>query len=269
MKTVGFTPIRNGISLGYPFVEAITSVLKVVDEFLVCDYGSEDDTLKILETMAELNNKIIVKTGVWPKHSASGSAISVVTNRMIKQCSGDRLFYVQADEVYHETSENYLSEHLVDYKHKSISVNFLHFRNSFYKIIANPTYNTAIRIFSKKGVKSIKDGYNFGGDVKPIWQSGVHLWHMGWCFPKNICNKHINHASLYPGNGTYEKAKRICKEMLESGNISTERLCNEIDRQYKFNNRKDHPLILSHLLNQQEYNPHKSIEVLERKIRDA
>lgn len=46
MKVSGFTFIRNGSSLGYPFIESIKSILPICDEFIVAIGRSEDDTLK-------------------------------------------------------------------------------------------------------------------------------------------------------------------------------------------------------------------------------
>ncbi len=48
MKVSGFTFLRNGQKLGYPFVAAIRSVLPIVDEFVVALGPSEDDTEKLV-----------------------------------------------------------------------------------------------------------------------------------------------------------------------------------------------------------------------------
>src|SRR5437868_1277269 len=51
MKVSGFTFLRNGQLLGYPFVESIRSVLPIVDEFVValgpCEDGTEAAILQI------------------------------------------------------------------------------------------------------------------------------------------------------------------------------------------------------------------------------
>jgi hypothetical protein len=46
MKVSGFTFLRNGQKLGYPFVESIRSILPIVDEFVVALGPCEDDTKK-------------------------------------------------------------------------------------------------------------------------------------------------------------------------------------------------------------------------------
>ena len=45
MKVSGFTFIRNGTILGYPFIESINSILPICDEFIIAVGPSEDDTL--------------------------------------------------------------------------------------------------------------------------------------------------------------------------------------------------------------------------------
>ena len=178
-------------------------------------------------------------------------------------CSGDKLFYLQADEVYHENAGKEIHRCLRS-KSNSVSFKFLHFRNGFDRYIKNPTYNRAIRIINKNGVHSVQDGFNFGGDVNPIHNSDAIVYHIGWCFPKNICNKHINHAKLYPGVGSYMGAKKVCQEMLDSGNISTDVLCKKVDSRYKFNkfSFKDLPRFAKHLVNDKEYDAYHGLEIL-------
>ena len=49
MKISGFTFIRNGTILGYPFIESINSILPICDEFIIAVGPSEDDTLARLK----------------------------------------------------------------------------------------------------------------------------------------------------------------------------------------------------------------------------
>jgi hypothetical protein len=45
MRVCGFTIIRNALRFDYPIVEAILSVLPVVDEFVVLVGNSDDETI--------------------------------------------------------------------------------------------------------------------------------------------------------------------------------------------------------------------------------
>ena len=46
MKVSGFSFLRDGVKLGYPFVESIRSALPVCDEFIVAVGRSDDGTLE-------------------------------------------------------------------------------------------------------------------------------------------------------------------------------------------------------------------------------
>ena len=63
MKVSGLTFIRNGINLGYPFIESIKSILPICDEFIIAVGKSEDNTLqKILALKSKkIINQIISK----------------------------------------------------------------------------------------------------------------------------------------------------------------------------------------------------------------
>ena len=49
----GFTFIRNGVELGYPFIESIQSILPIVDEFVIAVGKSSDDTLERIQAFLE------------------------------------------------------------------------------------------------------------------------------------------------------------------------------------------------------------------------
>jgi hypothetical protein len=270
MVKVGLMVLKNGVSLGYPFVESITSVLGALDVMFVIDFGSTDGTMDVLGHMRVLSKKIELEQHEWPKNSSGGSAIAVATNIGMDICGkrwpGCKVFYLQADEVYHEKAHDNIVDYLAS--NGSTSFRFMHFRNGFDRIIENPTYNRAIRItFSAS--RSIRDGFNFR--CKGVVRYSDHVvYHVGWCFPENICKKHVNHASLYPGNPGYARAKRICAEMLK-GKVSRDRLCKEVDSNYRFNNFNvaGLPSVLKHLLKCDFYNPDLSLSVLNSRIKGA
>ena len=63
MKVSGFTFIRNGSLLGYPFVESIRSALPICDEFIVAVGDGEDDTLAKIKAIK--SNKIRIIQTQW------------------------------------------------------------------------------------------------------------------------------------------------------------------------------------------------------------
>lgn len=102
MKISGFTFIRNGIIMGYPFKESIKSALPLVDEFIVVACESADDTKNELERLKDENPKIKLIGSDWNVTKKSGTILSEKTNIAIKNITGDYGLYVQCDEGIHE-----------------------------------------------------------------------------------------------------------------------------------------------------------------------
>ncbi|GAA7265447.1 hypothetical protein HpCK38_19390 [Helicobacter pylori] len=57
MKISGFTFLKNGSILGYPFIQSIQSLLPLVDEFIVNVGISEDDTLEQLQKLQKIKKE--------------------------------------------------------------------------------------------------------------------------------------------------------------------------------------------------------------------
>jgi hypothetical protein len=96
--------VKNGLSQGYPFVEAIASALPICDEFLISDGYSTDGTYEVLQKLPALNKKIVLSRDEWPKTGLF--AIAQVSNVLRWKCRGKHLFYMQAAEVVHEENLN-------------------------------------------------------------------------------------------------------------------------------------------------------------------
>ena len=58
MFIAGFTIIKNAIINDYPIVEAINSILPIVDEMIVLAGDSEDDTLQLIQSIKSDKIKI-------------------------------------------------------------------------------------------------------------------------------------------------------------------------------------------------------------------
>ena len=101
MKVSGFTFIRNGSVLGYPYLESIRSILPVVDEFIVNVGFSSDDTLEQIKSIGD--PKIRVVESAWNENMHDRGFV-YAQQTMIAQfnCTGDWAFYIQGDEVVHE-----------------------------------------------------------------------------------------------------------------------------------------------------------------------
>jgi len=101
VKISGILSIRDGVYLGYPFLEAILSLIPIVDEFLIGDGGSKDETLHWLRKLKKIFPKIKIYHLPWFK-SKRWEALDESLNYLIKKAKGDWIFEVQGDELWHE-----------------------------------------------------------------------------------------------------------------------------------------------------------------------
>src|SRR5436309_91049 len=103
VKISGFTFIRNGVELGYPFVPAIRSLLPLCDEIIVNVPRSTDGTLASVRALNDPKIRVI-ETEWDDSQRSAGRVLSHHTNLALDQCTGDWCVYIQGDEVLHEES---------------------------------------------------------------------------------------------------------------------------------------------------------------------
>ncbi|MEK7380883.1 MAG: glycosyltransferase, partial [Gemmatimonadota bacterium] len=101
MKVSGFTFVRNGIGLGYPFEASIRSILPIVDEFVVCVGAGEDATRDRVTAIGDPRIRMV--DSVWNEGMRDRGFV-YAQQKMIAHfnCTGDWAFYLEADEVVHE-----------------------------------------------------------------------------------------------------------------------------------------------------------------------
>ncbi len=97
-------PVSNAISLGYPYIEALLSVLPIANEVLINDGGSSDDTSYYLKKLKKIfPGKIrIFSKPYYP--SDRWETIDETVEFLIGKSKGDWFFEVQADEICSEKS---------------------------------------------------------------------------------------------------------------------------------------------------------------------
>jgi len=103
----GFMIVKDVLKPGYPLVEAVASALPVCDEFLISDGYSTDDTFEVVQRMSELNKKIKVFRQKWPIAKRL-TVLGDVTNAIRVKCSYNYVFSVQANEIVHEDSVEFI-----------------------------------------------------------------------------------------------------------------------------------------------------------------
>ncbi len=187
MKISGFSIIRNGILLDYPFTEALLSIAPLCDEMIVAVGNSEDNTRNALIEL-NLPNLTIIDT-IWDENLRTGGQIlSQQTNIALAACTGDWGFYIQADEVLHEkyipTIQKALKKYHDDPKTEGLLFKYLHFYGSYRYIAASPKwYRREIRIIRLgQEIRSWGDAQGFRKKKQKLWVRPIDatIYHYGW-----------------------------------------------------------------------------------------
>ena len=210
MKISGFTIIKNAVLNDYPIVEAITSILPVVDEMIVLIGDSEDETETLIKSIP--SNKIKIFHSVWDRSiNKGGKILAVETDKAFAliNTESDWAFYIQADEVLHEkyyaeiikTAQLYKDDKRVD----GLVFNYLHFYGTYnYVGDSRKWYNKEVRIIrNDKTISAYRDAQGFRSDgqklnVKPV---NAFIYHYGWVKnPKTMQQKIKNSVSFWQEN---------------------------------------------------------------------
>lgn len=190
MKVSGFTFIRNGNILGYPFVQSIRSALPICDEFVVAVGQSDDDTLAALREIDDPKLRIIETT--WNEKMTDRGFV-YGQQKMIAQynCTGDWAFYLEGDELLHEaelaTLRAAMERHLNNPEVEALAFDYYHFYGSPEWIaVGTAGYRQAPRII-RNTIRSIApDGLFFvvldknkKGRYPRAALTGTHIYHYG------------------------------------------------------------------------------------------
>ncbi|MBC7408991.1 MAG: glycosyltransferase family 2 protein [Arcicella sp.] len=207
MKIAGFTFIKNAIKNDYPIVEAINSILPICDEFVIAVGKSDDDTLKLIESINSAKIRIIET--VWdPKSRAGGAVFAQQTDIAFNAISSDIdwAFYIQGDECVHEkylsVVKQEMQANLENTNVEGLLLKYKHFYGS-YDFVAESRrwYRREIRVIKKlPGIKSYKDAQGFRLDNRKIKVKLIeaYVYHYGWVKPpQGICSKMNNFNQYY------------------------------------------------------------------------
>jgi hypothetical protein len=260
---VVFSVIRNGITNGYPFVEAYGSWLGRADRIHVLDGESDDGTREVLDAIAAVDDSFVVDSAPWPRSTTGGSAIAQLTNVALARARTDarRLMYVQADEIYTDEQR----ELVVSHRDRS-ALEFsgcVNFWNSFEAVLENDFPMRYVRVFPADAeVESVADGYSFDVRGMPIEQSPTEYLHYGWCFPVNILRKHVSHGLIYHDDPGYRMRGFLAQLLLEQRRYDR-RLLDALAPQYRpVPFRGEHPTCMQHVVTQRVYDPGRGLALL-------
>jgi len=154
MKISGFTFLRNGQKLGYPFVASIQSILPIVDEFVIALGPCEDETEKMLRAIGDPKIRIIPtqwNERIRPDYSVKGFVYGQQKTIALYNCTGDWAFYLEADEVIHENDlpkiRGAMEKYLDDGRVEALAFDYLHFYGNPNTIVWSPAwYRSEVRI---------------------------------------------------------------------------------------------------------------------------
>ena len=214
MKISGFTFIRNGATLGYPFVASIRSLLPLCDEVIVNVPRSTDDTLEQVEAIGDPKIRII-ETEWDEAQRTAGLALSHHTNLALDQCAGDWCVYIQGDEVLHEGSipalRAAMGRELNNPQVQGLLVDYTHFYGSFSTVVYSlGWYYREVRVIRRDpDIRSRGDAQSFrtrDGEKLRVKLSGGRYFHYGYALEPAVARKkHSNLVTLYSAEDAVQR----------------------------------------------------------------
>ncbi|PWJ59514.1 hypothetical protein CLV98_102348 [Dyadobacter jejuensis] len=220
MKISGFTIIRNAILNDYPIVEAIQSILPVVDEMLVSVGKSDDDTMSLIQGIA--SDKIRIVESEWDMSlRKGGQVLAVETDKVLAQIDpeADWAFYIQADEAvheqYHEQIRQACAQYVADERVEGLLFDYLHFYGTYgHYGDSRKWYRREIRIIrNEKTPKDSKisayrdaQGFRRGKEKLNVKHCGAAIYHYGWVkSPVQMKTKIKNVSRFWKEGEAWEK----------------------------------------------------------------
>lgn len=189
MKISGFTIIKNALLNDYPIVEAITSILPLVDEMIVLIGDSKDDTEQLIRNIQ--SPKIKIHHSVWDTVTyTSGTVLAAETNKAfnLTDPESEWAFYIQGDEAVHEKYHTIIQQACAQYKDdkrvEGLLFNYLHFYGTYdYVGDSRKWYDKEVRIIrNDKKIRSYRDaqGFRVGERKLQVKQLDAYIYHYGW-----------------------------------------------------------------------------------------
>ena len=207
MKVSGYTFIRNGSVLGYPFVESIKSALPLCDEFVIAVGEGMDDTA---DRVSAIDPKVKVIPTFW-NESIADRGFVYGQQKMVAQynCSGDWAFYIEGDEVLHEDEldsiHSSMKRHLSNAEVEALYFDFYHFYGcpdqvgiSGYRRAPRIVRNS-IRSIAPDGLFYVVLDKNKKGRYPKAAHAGAHIYHYGHVRNVKKMQEKINQVSRYWG----------------------------------------------------------------------
>jgi hypothetical protein len=236
MKITGITIIRNAVTNDYPIVEAIRSILPLVDECIVAVGDSEDDTLGLIRSIN--SPKIRIEETVWDTSIRKGGEIlAVETNKALDMVSADTdwVVYIQGDEVIHEKYHPVIlaatQKYLHDLKVNGLLFHYLHFYGTYdYVRDGRSWYKEETRIIRNgRNIRSYRDAQGFRLEKNKINVARIdaYVYHYGWVKdPRQMKLKQNNVAEYWIEDEVALQQFRDAGELADFNNYDSIRTFN-------------------------------------------
>lgn len=155
-----FMAIKDGVSSGYPFIEAIRAALPLCDEFIVSEGYSDDNTYDVLLDFFSEDKKIKIFRDKWETESKNGSAVRIALNKARFRCSKEYIMEIDANEIIPQEDIEFIRSIPDKYPKKEL------FAFPYYQILGSKIMFTQEFRFrlakNKKALRVLWDGYNMG-----------------------------------------------------------------------------------------------------------
>ena len=202
---------KNASKLYYPIKASIESILPIVDEFVVAlgDCDEDDDTLDQIKSIN--SDKIKIIHTIWDiEKYPRGMENAHQTDIAKEACSGDWVFYLQADEIVHEEDLNKIKNRCKELaNNKSVEgllFNYLHFYGDYdHYNNGRGWYQNEIRIVrNDKDIHSFISAQSFrripnfdgvsyrtkeGTKKLNVAKVDAKIYHYGWVRPPHYMQK--------------------------------------------------------------------------------
>ena len=206
MKIAGFTIIKNAVVNDFPIVEAIKSILPVVDEMIVLIGDSTDATIALIESIGD--PKIKIHHSVWDKNLRKGGVVlAVETDKAFQyiDASFDWAFYIQGDEVVHEKYHPAIMGACHKYKSddavQGLLFQYKHFFGTYdYVGDSRKWYAHEVRIIrNNKKITAYRDaqGFRIGKTKLPVAAINASIYHYGWVKSPEQMRKKQKESSVF------------------------------------------------------------------------
>ena len=206
MKIAGFTIIKNAVVNDFPIVEAIKSILPVVDEMIVLIGDITDATIALIESIGD--PKIKIHHSVWDKNLRKGGVVlAVETDKAFQyiDASFDWAFYIQGDEVVHEKYHSTIIDACHKYKSddavQGLLFKYKHFFGTYdYVGDSRKWYAHEVRIIrNNKKITAYRDaqGFRIGKTKLPVAAINASIYHYGWVKSPEQMRKKQKESSVF------------------------------------------------------------------------